>query len=381
MAILNKATWKQKFSDFINRVAPFNVFALIQKPEHQEVIGDDLGDSVLFKAPIIQVINNPVSTDIDTDFQTGDRFDIDTSGSAGNIFTITLSNLEGNETAFINITKKEADTFSFANSQVYTGADTFPQEGLTEIIFKVINVDGVFISELKTPALDRIMITRKSLSQEILSPLENFDIDFELGTRANVSTAGSIGLDFVATLSNLQDNETGIVSVVKEVADVITFSNAVITPDDTRDKQIGETALIFLVRAVNGVFIAELISPSSKVNLNVGNSAPSFTERKTETFEIGVWNMQNDNVITFLHTLGANFINIRRVDVTIINDDGDELRPLLGRFDGSNEVRGDIRVITSTDITLVRSGGSVFSNSSHNDSVINRGWITIEYED
>lgn len=151
MALLNKVTWKNKFSDFINRVSPFNTFPLIQKVEHEQLVGSDLGDSVIFRQPSVQVINSPLSA-ISVNFDLADRFDIDTTGSGDNAFTITLSGLQGNESGIINITKKTADTFVFSNADNAVLSNFRGQNGVSSLVFRIKNVNSFFLSEQIFPS-------------------------------------------------------------------------------------------------------------------------------------------------------------------------------------------------------------------------------------
>jgi hypothetical protein len=147
MAILNKTTWKQKFQDFIDRISPFDGNPLIQKAEHQELVGDDLGDSSIFREPITSAINSP-SASFGVDFDNADRFDIDSTGSGGNSFDITLSNLKDNETGILNIIKKSGDLFTFANGLITPFNNTEGQDGQTSIVMFVKVVSGSYIVQI-----------------------------------------------------------------------------------------------------------------------------------------------------------------------------------------------------------------------------------------
>lgn len=132
MSLLNKPTWKQKWDDFINRIAPFDGNPLIQKTEHSELVGDDLSDSIIFRIQSVAAINSPAAA-FDVDFNSADQFDIDSSGSASAAFTVTLIGLNTNETGILKITKKAGDTFTFANGDFAAVPDNRGQDGKTEI--------------------------------------------------------------------------------------------------------------------------------------------------------------------------------------------------------------------------------------------------------
>lgn len=377
MALLTKSEWKIKFSNFINRVSPFDVFPLIQKNEHEQLVGDDLGDSTIFREPTIQEITTPL-TAFDVNFGLGDRFDVDTSANVDINFTITLQNLQGNESGVIFITKKAADTFVFSNAEVFTGADTFAQEGATSLVFLIRNIDGVFIAELKSPGLTSAFILKKPLSQSINSPSASFSIDFSQGTQVVLGIVGGGFTNFTATLSGLQANETGIIRVVKDSTDTLSFSNAQILPDDTLSAQQGVATLTFLVREILGIFTCKLIDPSIKSLINGGNSSNAFTQIKTKVVEIGIWNMVSDGLVLVPHGITSAVSKIRVTKCMIINDNENLLRPLLG---GSDNVIGNVESIDATNIQLQRRRDSFFDSSNFNSTIINRGWITITYEE
>lgn len=140
MSVLNRPTWKQKFQDFINRVAPF-LAPLIPKTEHQELVGDDLSDSIIFNTSVSDSIVSPLAA-FSVDFNTTDLYTIDTTGSVDTAFTITLLNLKPNSTGLIEITKKLGDTFTFGNGIIVPVNDTTHQVGITTLPYIVKFVDG-----------------------------------------------------------------------------------------------------------------------------------------------------------------------------------------------------------------------------------------------
>jgi hypothetical protein len=204
MAKLNAPTWLQKFTDFIDRVAPFDTDPLIQKAEHQIVTGDDLSDSVVFRLPVVQAINAPAAA-FNVDFATGDRFDVDTTGSADGAFTITLSGLDGNNKGLLKITKKSGDTFTFANGLIAVVGDTRGQSGKTEIYFRVELFDTDYVVDplydYHTNILDGVAAggeltgtyPNPSIADNVIDSANIID-----GTIANGDLAGGIGQDKLA---------------------------------------------------------------------------------------------------------------------------------------------------------------------------------------
>lgn len=140
MSVINRPTWKQNFSDFINRINPF-VDPLIPSPELQQVVGDDFGDSTLFSTPTEADIITPASS-FSADFTLVDQYNIDTTASGDTSFIITLLNLNPNRTGLLSITKKSGDTFTFQNGVIVPVNSTEHQEGVTDLPYIVKFADG-----------------------------------------------------------------------------------------------------------------------------------------------------------------------------------------------------------------------------------------------
>jgi hypothetical protein len=143
MAIINRPTWIQKFTDFINRVAPFDAEPLIQKTEHLEV-EVDLGDSVVFREPTTASISEP-GANFTVDFATADEVSVNTSSSIPASFNVTLANLRNNQVGRIIVTKKSGDVFSFANGEIlnHDGSNT-GQSGKTSLQFYVMKTGSAY---------------------------------------------------------------------------------------------------------------------------------------------------------------------------------------------------------------------------------------------
>ncbi len=74
---------------------------------------------------------------------------------------------------------------------------------------------------------------------------------------------------------------------------------------------------------------------------------------------------------------GLTFANIRNVEVNILNDAGNTLYSLR-HSDSYTDVDGKLNWNTTNISLLVRAGG-YFDSTFFNDTVMNRGYITIEY--
>ena len=162
MAIKNRPTLKQQFTDFINRVPPFDGDPLIQKAEHDQV-SQDLFDSLIAKSDNNQSINSP-SALIDLDYTSFDLYTINSSASVDVSFTITLNNVSTGQVARVAITKKSNDVYSFSNA-VIANIGNVSQTGTT-ISFFVHNIGGVLVA-----FSDRVILKSDNISDNISDQL------------------------------------------------------------------------------------------------------------------------------------------------------------------------------------------------------------------
>lgn len=212
-------------------------------------------------------------------------------------------------------------------------------------------------------------IFRDSTVGTINNPSAAFGADFVTNDEYDIDTSSSIPSDFVITLSNLSNNETGKLNIIKKTTQKFSFGNAVILPYGTDDGQAGEVFLSFLIHRTGGVYYA----------------VPMFeTKPKIQhaIMEIGDWNMDTTSfkIISFA---SEDFVlsEIRDVRAMIRNDNGLNIIPIdnLG-FLGTADVPGTVEVISGTNIQLARVGGGKFDNTSYNQTSFNRGWLTVTYQ-
>lgn len=185
MSIKNRSTLKQQYDDYVNRVAPFDGNALVQKTEDLQVTDDDF-DSALMKDDDEAAINSPNSA-IALDFDSVDLYKINSSGSGDTTFVFTISNLGTGQIARISIAKKSGDTYSFANAAL-NQVNNLDQTG-TSLNFYVHNVDGTLIAES-----DRSISKSDSLSANNSNQLATSKAAFDL----DVKKADKIQPDWVA---------------------------------------------------------------------------------------------------------------------------------------------------------------------------------------
>jgi len=184
MSRKNRPTLKQQFSDFINRVAPFDGNPLIQKTEHEQV-ETDLFDSLLTNTDSAQAINNPGPA-FAVDFLAFDLYNVNSSASIDTAFTITVNNLGTGQLGRISITKKVNDTYSFANAS-FAGISNLNQIGLTSLKLYVLNVNGTLfvISNLSIAKSDSI---NSNNSDQLATSKAVFDLEVDLDTRKSDKT-------------------------------------------------------------------------------------------------------------------------------------------------------------------------------------------------
>lgn len=99
-----------------------------------------------------------------------------------------------------------------------------------------------------------------------------------------------------------------------------------------------------------------------------------------KVIQIGDWNMDADQFRSVAHGL-PNYLKIRRVNITIIHDNGTTYSPLDLPQSGLNgTVEGGITNINSVNIDLYRFTTGQFDSVNYDSTSFNRGFITIEYE-
>lgn len=140
MGKFNRTTLKQRISDFINRIAPFDGNPLIQKLEDQE-IRNDVADSVILKTAD-SVTFNPTNQNVVLDFTNSDEVKLVTTGSIQTIFNITVQGLETsqNQIGRIIVSKKTGDVINFSNANVFPFESPNSQIGKSFVSFAIIFV-------------------------------------------------------------------------------------------------------------------------------------------------------------------------------------------------------------------------------------------------
>ena len=104
---------------------------------------------------------------------------------------------------------------------------------------------------------------------------------------------------------------------------------------------------------------------------------------KKKIIEIGAWNMLSTANLTVAHGItGLDVTKIRPVKVMINDPTSSGVRPLTKMNITFNigAISGGVNLITATSVFLNRQSGGDFDIAQFQSTVINRGWITIEFE-
>jgi len=105
------------------------------------------------------------------------------------------------------------------------------------------------------------------------------------------------------------------------------------------------------------------------------------TAFKTKVIEIGSWDMDTVGSKNVAHGI-SDYTKIRSINAIIRNDADTLLYPIntVGGSSGTEPQGNAWAVNNSGSVLLMKVVSGVFDNTSFNDSVINRGWLTIVYE-
>lgn len=124
--------------------------------------------------------------------------------------------------------------------------------------------------------------------------------------------------------------------------------------------------------------ITDLTASSTEIN-KLLSSDSTTTKRKYKEIQIGNWNMGSSSTAFVTHGI-IKWQTIRVLDVTIFRDDGLADNMQLNSF-RSEILQGGTDGITTVVIKLLRLSGGFFTGGSYNSSVVNRGMVTISYEE
>ena len=149
-----------------------------------------------------------------------------------------------------------------------------------------------------------------------------------------------------------------------------------VTNDGTADPLEFTDGVSRNVHNVNRLVISDVASGGILLSSLIGTT-------KTKHINIGPWNMNitaGGTAVAFVsipHTL--SLVKIRSVSVFIFNDAQNTLYP-ISYVDLGGLIKGTVDV-DSTNINPSIFSGGLFDSASFNDTSVNRGYITITYQD
>ena len=223
------------------------------------------------------------------------------------------------------------------------------------------------------------MLTREADTFSISNPSSTVAVDFSSGQVCNINSAAAIPTSFAITISNLRANEFGKIVVTKKTGDVFSFSNGTVLNPST---QAGTVTISFIVFYTGSTYVIFQLLQIKATQL-ISNSSSSFSELKKKVIEIGAWDMDSSASRDITHGV-SNAANIRSVEVVIQSDIGsifDFKNPvILGGFE-ENMQASISWGSSSAVITLRRLDSGYYDSLNFDDTSINRGWLTITYEE
>ena len=153
MAIKNLSTLKIQFTNFINRISPFDGNKLVQKLEHDQVMQDQL-DSAVWKTDGSLTI--PTSASMVIDASLGDLFIINTNASGSSNFDVTVINIKSGQRVRVQLKKKSTDIIHIPFGKWWPtilSNGTIKQDGKTDLSFECWNILGAQRFSLLDPTI------------------------------------------------------------------------------------------------------------------------------------------------------------------------------------------------------------------------------------
>lgn len=111
------------------------------------------------------------------------------------------------------------------------------------------------------------------------------------------------------------------------------------------------------------------------------------TELYIVTIEIGAWDMDADQTkvidLSAIAIPPTNKLNFRMAEAMIKRDDSSFYQPLHSWDATANDgtINGGYSLIGTTSLTLYRKTGGSFDGTNYNDTGINRGYVTVIFEE
>ena len=115
-----------------------------------------------------------------------------------------------------------------------------------------------------------------------------------------------------------------------------------------------------------------LITPGRLNNSTLVILNDTSSTIRTNSYDIGDWNMDSTTNVNIAHGLGADWQNVIHAQAMILDDTSQNLTPLYA---------GGAVSILSTNIRLARDNAGIFDNTAYDSTSFNRGRVFIHYLD
>lgn len=214
----------------------------------------------------------------------------------------------------------------------------------------------VDLSELKavlTNFIDSMLMKRDVQNTVTVTGAGTTNVDFDGYDTVKVST----GYDCTLNIQNINDGDVKFLWLSKTSRVTVVFTGATSQEIDTTYTTTLTDIIYIVTKKFYGTVVLAPLTKSFAFNRKI--------------VEIGAWNMDANSTVNVAH--GLTSTKIRNWDVIIYDDGG------LGyKFEkygaGSTE-------LTATNIVLDRINGGDYDSTDFDNSVDNRGYVTIWYTD
>jgi hypothetical protein len=114
--------------------------------------------------------------------------------------------------------------------------------------------------------------------------------------------------------------------------------------------------------------------------IGVDETSGDISDYRIMRIPIGTWNMNASaggsasKLVT--HSLGAKFSDVISINVVVFNDAKTVVYDFLSQLTSANA-----SMLNSSRVTLQIRAGGIYDNADFDDTVMNRGYVTLIYKD
>ena len=230
----------------------------------------------------------------------------------------------------------------------------------------------VTLADLKTAFtnfVDSMLMKRDVQNLITVAGAGTTNVNFASYDTIKVST----GYDCTLNIQNISDGDVKFLWLSKNADIEVDFTGATSQEIDTTYTKTLTNIVFMVTKKYYGTVILVPLTTTfdhSDITDDIDALETRIGTNNFTIVDIGSWDM--DASLTKSVTHGLTFSKIKSWQVTIINDDGNGL---------SDFISGGAISVTTTQFTLVRTIGGAYDNTNFDDSVMNRGYITIWYTD